>query len=159
MKVRSLLVLNVILTLCGVLFSGYMSAVKFFTSNCIASEPCPLFLGYPACYFGFGLFSTLFLVSVLALFRVLPFTVMRWSIRAISLSGALFAGNFVFQEVQRIWVNGFQPGTFGLPTCAYGLFFFLTIFAVSFTRSSDNSHVTRPQFGLDARGASRLERQ
>jgi len=131
-KARSFVILNVILTLSGVLFSGYMSAIKFFTNNCIASEPCPMFLGYPACYFGFGLFATLFLTSVLGLVRVLQVETMRLVLRLVSLGGVLFAGNFVAQEVQRFWVNGFQTSTFGLPTCAYGLIFFLMIFGLSF---------------------------
>ena len=95
---------------------GYMSAIKFFTNNCIASEPCPMFLGYPACYFGFGLFATLFPTSVLGLVRVLQVETMRLVLRLVSLGGVLFAGNFVAQEVQRFWVNGFQTSTFGLPT-------------------------------------------
>ena len=142
MKERSLVILKAALSICGVLFSGYMSAVKFFTSNCIASEPCPLFLGYPACYFGFGLFLTLFVTSVLGLTRVLGFTAMRNTIRVVSLGGILFAGNFVLQEVQRFWVNGFQPGAFGLPTCAYGLAFFLGILGLSFAPA--HSHVGPP---------------
>ena len=39
--------LNVLLTLSGVLFSGYMSSIRFFSDQCAFNEPCPYFLGYP----------------------------------------------------------------------------------------------------------------
>lgn len=135
MKEKSLVILNVALTSCGVLFSGYLSAVKFFSSNCVSDDPCPLFLGYPACYFGFSLFLTLFLTSALALAHALNFAVMRTVVRLVSLGGVLFAGYFVIQEVQRYFAAGFRSGPLGLPTCAYGLIFFLIIFGISFKRT------------------------
>ena len=48
------------LGLAGILFSGYLSAIKFFSATCAFNEPCPYFLGYPACYFGFGMFLIIF---------------------------------------------------------------------------------------------------
>lgn len=138
MKEKSLVILNVVLTSCGVLFSGYLSAVKFFSSNCVSDDPCPLFLGHPACYFGFGLFLTLFITSSLGLVHALNFAVMRMVVRLVSLGGVLFAGNFVIQEFSRYRTSGFLSYAFGLPTCAYGLIFFLIILGVSFmhTRST-----------------------
>ena len=56
-----------ILSLLGVLFSGYLSGIKFFTSTCAFNESCPIFLGLPACYFGFALFLILFITSLMLL--------------------------------------------------------------------------------------------
>jgi len=135
MKEKTFLVLNVALTLSGVLFSGYMSAVKFMTSNCAFDEPCPLFLGYPACYFGFGLFLALLLTSLLTWAHILRLQYARFLLRFISLSGALFAGYFVAQELLRYRAAGFQHGTLVVPTCTYGFIFFLIIFGLSFKQT------------------------
>ena len=132
MKPKTYNLMNVLLTLSGFLFSDYLSSVKFFTSNCAYQEPCPFFLGYPACYFGFGLFSTLFIASVLAAVGKIPARAARYALRTVSFAGVVFAGYFVSQEVTRFAASGFQSGALALPTCAYGLVFFLIIFAASF---------------------------
>ncbi len=54
------------LALLGFLFSGYYAATKFFTDTCAFGETCPYFLGYPACYYGFGMFTVLFVTSLVA---------------------------------------------------------------------------------------------
>jgi uncharacterized membrane protein len=132
MKQRTYDLVNVLLTLAGVLFSGYLSALRFLSSTCFADEPCPFFLGYPACYFGFGLFLALFITSVLAMVRKVPARLIHYALRTVSLGGTLFAGYFVVQEFLRDLATGFAIGPLGLPTCAYGLVFFLPIFAFSF---------------------------
>jgi hypothetical protein len=126
--------LNVLLTGSGFLFSGYMSGVKFFTSTCAYQEPCPLFLGYPACYFGFGLFTVLFLASVLTCANKVPARRSRSILRIAAGAGVVFAGYFLTQEISGFIATGFQPGELFLPTCAYGLVFFLSICALSFYR-------------------------
>ena len=136
MKEKNYNILNLLLTLSGVLFSGYMSAVKVFSSTCAFDEPCPLFLGYPACYFGFGLFVTMFVTAALTVTRTLGAGITRSVLRAVSLGGILFAGYFVTQELIRYRAAGFQSGTLVLPTCAYGLVFFILIFAVSFKHTN-----------------------
>src|SRR5215471_280034 len=125
-------VANVLLTFSGFVFSGYLSSVKFFTSGCAYSEPCPLFLGHPACYYGFGLFSTLFLTAALAVAGKISDRASRHVLRGVSFLGALFAGRYVLQEVLRFGASGFQAGELVLPTCAYGFLFFMIIFGLSF---------------------------
>ena len=120
-----------VLSLSGVLFSGYLSFVKFFTKNCALSEPCPLFFGFPACYFGFGLFLGLFLLS-LSLFVREAVVKDRSSIIAfVSFLGVLFASWFTLGEIPNL-LSGNIRYSLGLPTCAYGLIFFLIIFVLSF---------------------------
>jgi hypothetical protein len=147
MKQRTYDLVNVLLTLAGVLFSGYLSALRFLSSTCFADEPCPFFLGYPACYFGFGLFSALFITSVLASARKIPTQIAHYALRTLSLGGTLFAGYFVVQEFVRDLASGFAIGPLGLPTCAYGLVFFLTIFAFSFRYPSTQEHESPVQRG------------
>ncbi|HVP00097.1 MAG TPA: hypothetical protein VMT15_18630 [Bryobacteraceae bacterium] len=135
MRAKNYNILNLLLTLAGVLFSGYMSSVKFFTTNCAFDEPCPLFLGYPACYYGFGLFLTMFLAAIFTFAGKLSAGAGRNVLRIVSLAGILFAGYFVVQEIIRYRAGGTAGGALVLPTCAYGLIFFTLIFAVSFKRA------------------------
>ena len=57
-RVRLLLALSI----AGLLFSGYLSSYRFFSDTCAFNEPCPYFLGYPACYYGFAMFLIMTLV-------------------------------------------------------------------------------------------------
>jgi len=116
-----------ILSLAGFCFSGYMSAVKFFSGTCAFSEPCTYFLGYPACWYGFVMYLAMFVASFLAVFKKMPATLMLKMNVAISALGVIFSGSFVAQELLASRITG----TLGLSTCAYGLIFFIAIFVLS----------------------------
>ena len=106
------------LSLAGTAFSGYLSATKLFTTSCAFNEPCPYFIGYPACYFGFGLFLVLSICSI-SLFikkRSLKGTLLFCTIMA--LLGVLFAGYFTVGELPK------------LGTCVMGFVFFVILFAM-----------------------------
>ena len=119
-----------ILSLAGVLFSGYMSSIKFFTQTCAFNEPCPIFLGLPACYFGFFLFIFLALFSALVFFkRMNDFTGLR-VVLTVSLVGIIFSGSFSMQELPKLFSQGIRAYALGLPTCTLGLLFFIIIFAL-----------------------------
>lgn len=122
-----------VLALAGALFSGYLSAVKLFTGTCALNESCPYFLGYPACWFGFGMFLVLFVASLAALFsRASAARAAVWLTAAVSLVGVFFAGRLVWIEVAARQVGTLAPSyALGLPTCAYGLVFYAAIFVVS----------------------------
>ena len=118
------------LTFLGFLFSGYLSAVKFITTSCFLNEPCPYFLGYPACWFGFGFF-TLLLIS--ALVGGMKSELLRTSAKVqavVSLLGTVFATYFTVPEIIHL-INGEKTFALGLPTCAYGLVFFISIFSIA----------------------------
>lgn len=117
------------LSVAGTVFSGYLSAVRLTSGVCAFDEPCPFFLGQPACYFGFGLFLASLLVSgtaVLARSQKLAFIVATLGLSSL---GVLFAGSLTLRE----WVGqgGVPLYGFGLPTCTYGLVFFLAVAVVS----------------------------
>ncbi|MFZ2523332.1 MAG: vitamin K epoxide reductase family protein [Minisyncoccia bacterium] len=107
------------LTLAGVLFSGYLSGVKFFTKTCAFNETCPYFLGYPACYYGFAMFSLMFIFAVISLVKSSGEKNLSKKLMIVSLIGIIFSGYFVIQE------------NFTFSTCAMGLVFYLTIFTLS----------------------------
>lgn len=116
------------LTLAGTAFSGYLSGVKFFGGTCAFGEACPVFLGYPACYYGFTLFASMFIATSVALaYKVGE----KWPLKfntIFAALGILFSGYFVVVEVIGWIQHGFDPKFFGLSTCAYGLLFFAAIF-------------------------------
>lgn len=119
------------LSIAGFLFASYMSGVKFFTQTCAFSEPCPLFLGYPACYFGLVMFALLVLFSAMLFFSKLKEREALASTLIISLAGILFAGYFSVQELPLLFSEGFGTYALGLPTCTLGLIFYVLIFILS----------------------------
>ncbi len=121
-----------IFALAGVLFSGYLSAVKFFTKTCAFNETCPYFLGYPACWYGFLMFIAMFIVASLGLLKKFSADSAVKIILVVSALGILFAGSFVAQEISASKLTG----NLGLSTCVYGLIFYILIFAVSLRKLS-----------------------
>lgn len=126
------------LSAAGLLFSGYLSAVKLFTNTCALGESCPLFLGLPACWYGFALYLVLFIASVAALSAVRKgeFRRARTGVTVVfdtAFLGIIFAGSFVVGEI-RVWLDTgiWIRYTLGLPSCAYGLIFYVAIAAISF---------------------------
>jgi len=117
--------------LLGLLFSGYLSATKFFTSTCAFNEPCPYFLGYPACYFGFGMFLIIFLSAMFGLLKTISEKAMSKIITVVSGLGILFAGYFTVPEIGKLFSATGTDYSLGLPTCAYGLVFYIIIFILS----------------------------
>jgi len=120
-----------VLSLMGVMFSGYLSGVKFFTETCAFNESCPYFLGYPACYYGFGLFFTLFILSSLLLSQKVGKKKGVIYMNIVSSLGVLFAGYFTLKELPILFRDGLRAYLLGLPTCALGLIFFVVVLVVS----------------------------
>lgn len=100
------------------MFSGYLSAVKLFSGSCAFNEPCPYFLGYPACWYGFALYLIIFIATLLALTDI---------IEIVSALGIIFSGSFAVREI----AAGQITGVLGFSTYVYGFIFFAAIFIVS----------------------------
>lgn len=122
--------LMLVLGLAGTLFSGYLSAVKLFTSTCALNEPCPYFLGYPACWYGFFIFAAIFASAIVGSWKSawIPL-VIRMQV-VLSGLGVLFAGYLTLPELTHLLV-GTSSYALGLPTCAYGLVFYAAAFSLS----------------------------
>lgn len=120
--------LSTLLSFGGVLFAGYLSATKLISGVCPFREPCPYFLGYPACWYGLGLFCLLFGGSVLGLMEKGSRARLLVFLEAVSLVGIFFAGSFVIRELINALKYGWPSYTLLLPTCAYGLIFYTIIF-------------------------------
>ena len=116
-----------ILSIAGLIFAGYLSGVKFFSGSCALGEGCPYFLGYPACYFGFAMYLLLTIYALILVFGKDGSIAVR-PIKLISFLGILFAGSFTIGEIPLLFDKGFGAFALGLPTCALGLIFYVTIF-------------------------------
>jgi len=111
---------QIILSLMGVLFSGYLSFSKIFLGSCPLNEGCPLFLGYPACYFGFGFFLVLFLLSIFKKLELL---------KIVSVLAIVFAIYSTYIDLSfPSCPGGVCQYSLLLPTCVYGLAMYLGIF-------------------------------
>jgi hypothetical protein len=120
-----------IVSLAGTLFSGYLGAVKLFSKTCAFGEACPLFLGLPACYFGFMLFFLLLVFSVRISLGAWNIRSLAKSLLVVSSVGVVFAGYFSLEEIPLLAHSGFSAYVFGLPTCMLGSIFFLAILIAS----------------------------
>lgn len=113
--------LTLLLILLGMGFSGYLAASSF-SGTCPLSGACPSFLGYPACFFGLGLYSLLLVSFLLAWKGVIPPRTGLQLLLLFSLLGMLFAGSLLLQEV---W--GGRPASI----CAAGFLIYLLIFLLT----------------------------
>lgn len=123
---------SLFLSISGTLFSGYLSGVKLFSGACAFSEPCPYFLGYPACWYGLAMFLALLTLSFLGRAGKMPAAKAAKGLFGVSLLGTVFAGSFVVQELAGWFAAGHMSFYgFGLPTCVYGLTFYLALLILS----------------------------
>lgn len=119
------------LSLCGLAFSGYLAGVRFFSETCAFNESCPLFLGYPTCYYGFAMFVVLTIASGALWYGALEVERAQHIISMVSVLGILFAGYFTFRESSVLFSEGVRAFALGLPTCAWGLFAYVAIYITS----------------------------
>ena len=120
------------LSLAGTLFAGYLSAVKLVTKTCAFGEQCPYFLGYPSCWYGFGMFLALLVISLLGRYGKLGERQAMKGILGVAILGSVFAGSFVVDEASGWLAAGNVTFYgFGLPTCVYGLAFYLALLILS----------------------------
>ncbi|MFH1047525.1 MAG: hypothetical protein V1738_04435 [Patescibacteria group bacterium] len=118
------------LSFAGVLFAGYMTGVKWLSGTCAFNETCPTLLGQPACAYGFVIFTAMLVVTVVWMKKEKKnLCAFRQNLMLSSL-GILFSGYFAVPEII-VFVRGKSSYMLGLPTCAYGLFFYIAIFVVT----------------------------
>ncbi len=129
-----------VLTFMGVLFAGYLSAQKLITNQCAFNESCPYFLGFPACYYGFGIFLLMFIISVMALLQIEKAGIYKSIILVVSLFGLIFAGQWALPELQVLLTSSQKVSyVLGLSSCVYGFFFYLVILILSVFNLTDEN--------------------
>jgi hypothetical protein len=128
---RTYLRITLGLALGGTAFSGYLSAMRLLTGSCAFNESCPFFLGYPACWYGFAMFASMLSTGLFAYYGNLRVESAARIIGGISLLGTVFAGHFVWIEISSWLASGNSNYSLVLPTCVYGLVFYLAILFLS----------------------------
>lgn len=134
-----------LVALAGLAFSGYMSGVKFFSGACAFNEGCPYFMGYPACYFGFGLFTLITISAGLLYFGKWGAGKALTALIFVSGLGVLFAGYYTVGELSVLFEEGFGAYLLGLPTCAYGLVAYVAVLVLALRARFAHSE-TQPSF-------------
>lgn len=119
------------LALGGTLFAGYIMAHQLILKKCPFNEECPYFLGRPACEYGFVMFLTMCATAGLALLSALAPATAKSAILVVSVFGTLFAGYFVVIEITEWMHSGAKRYGLILPTCAYGLVFYIILLVIS----------------------------
>lgn len=122
-----------VLALSGALFSGYLSAVKFFSQTCALTVPCPLFLGYPACYYGFGMFMLLAILS----FLWAAGKPLRTFVIGLSAFGSLFAAYFTAKEFGPLMQLFAHFSLLAIPSCVVGLAVYLAVLFMALRAPSE----------------------
>lgn len=118
-----------IFSLIGFLFSGTLTFQKLIIGKCSLTEGCYYFLGYPTCYYGFGFFTILFIISIMLLRKKSDKkSLMKWALY-VSLAAVIFSLIFSFLEVfYPTCPLGKCTYSLGIPTCIYGLIMYFIIF-------------------------------
>lgn len=121
------------LAVMGFLFSGYLTFSKLLLKTCPLNEPCSVFLGAPTCVYGFALFTLMLLFSAIGAFcKKAKTACMIKGNLVVSFLGILFSGYFAVKEIFfTACPGGVCRYSLGLPSCTYGLVFFIAIFVLS----------------------------
>jgi hypothetical protein len=115
----------------GLLFAGYLSGIKFFTDTCAFGESCPIFLGLPACYYGFFMYLGITAYALFRKFGIVASQICNEIIVTISGVGILFSGYFTLTELPILFRDGLTAYMLGLPSCALGLICYAAIFYIA----------------------------
>lgn len=127
----------------GLLFSGYLSGVKFFSDTCAFGSTCPIFLGYPACYTGFAVYLVLAIIAIISLFKKEMTRFLLVSTTGLSLFGVLFSGKLTLSELSVLFSDGFVAFVNSLPLCSIGLIVYIVIFILSLSIGKSETEVEK----------------
>ncbi len=125
----------ILLAILGTLFSGYLSAVKLFSKTCAIDTGCSYFLDYPTCYYGFAIFALIFLSALANKFcswgGQKMATARLHALRTFAGAGIIFSTYFSTVEIWQMISKKMVYGALIMPTCFYGLIFYIWVFALS----------------------------
>jgi|WetSurMetagenome_2_1015567.scaffolds.fasta_scaffold330062_2 hypothetical protein len=130
---------SIVLTLAGTIFTAYLIAVKIISRNCAFNEPCPEILGITACYLSFATFIVMFIIASIGSFTNKYHKQLSLANMIISGLGIIFSSHFTIMEIEQFFKHESIAYTLLIPTCIYGLIFYVTIFIISINwwRSTD----------------------
>ncbi len=132
----------ILLSIGGLLFSGYLSAVKLFSKTCAIDTGCSYFLGYPTCYYGFAIFALIFASALANKFcswgGKKMATARLHALRSFAGVGIAFSAYWSFIEIGKMISEKIIYGALVLPTCFYGLLVYIAVFYLSFKLKAEH---------------------
>ena len=126
---RDIIITIVGLGVGGTLFAGYLTIYRAMTGICALGEGCPIVLGLPACIYGFGMFLAITAIGLQALLMDEK-SWMNKAVIGLSGFGICFAGFLSATEIAG-WMASGRSYALVMPSCVYGLVFYVAIFALS----------------------------
>jgi uncharacterized membrane protein len=117
----------ILLSLAGALFSGYLSYSTLIAGMCPLNEGCAYFFGLPSCVYGFLIFAVLLALSIIALKNKKADKYIYYA----SIIGIIYA---VYTSIIDLFFTACIGGckySLLLPSCVYGLAFYIAIFILS----------------------------
>jgi hypothetical protein len=120
-----MLILIILFSLIGVLFSGYLTVGQLLNGVCPIGGGCPFLFGFPVCTYGLIMFAILFLTSLILYFKK-DDVVDKKVLLYVSVLGVLFSLYFSINEIFFLPYPASWPLL--LPTCVYGLVMYAIIF-------------------------------
>jgi hypothetical protein len=122
-----------LISLAGTLFSGYLTASKMVADVCPLNEGCPYLFGYPSCLYGFLIFFSLLVLSLLYLYKPKNNRNILKTIVAVSVFGIVYGVYFSVYDLFFLQCAGGQcQYSLLLPSCIYGTALYAFIFFHSF---------------------------
>lgn len=118
----------IILSLSGILFSGYLTYQKLFTGSCPLTEGCPILFGYPTCLYGFIIFLLLGIIASLYSFHPQCKNIRKNVMLVISIFGIIFSIYYSLYDF--LWlecIGGKCTYSMILPSCVYGSLIYIAI--------------------------------
>jgi len=124
-----------VFAIAGFLFAGYLTFTKLLLGYCPLKEPCPVIFGQPACVYGLVLFTIILLSTIFLLFCKKSFVhshnFLKEIVFWVSFFGILFALYSTYLELFAVKCPGGCQYSLLIPTCIYGLIFYMFIFIFS----------------------------
>ncbi|MBU0598107.1 vitamin K epoxide reductase family protein [Patescibacteria group bacterium] len=130
MKSKNYFIIILLLSIAGMIFSGYLSYYNVFEAGCedalisCGTKPVEIF-GLPNCVYGFAMFVVVGILSVIGLDEARAKKMIK-TILILSIIGVLFAGSLSYYEMYVIG-SGFSS----IPACVYGFFLYILILIFS----------------------------
>ena len=128
MEKKSFVLTTLIFSIIGLLFSGTLSYFSMVLGKCLLKDPCPVFFHLPSCFYGFIIFLTILILSLVSLIKEKKRdNLMEWTfyISIIAVLYAIFSASY---EIFYLCADGSCKYSLILPTCVYGLIMYLVIF-------------------------------
>ncbi len=129
----------VLLGLGGTMFAGYLAFSKMILGTCALGEACVNILGLPSCVYGFCLFAAILAVSGYAVIAKVSETWVEKTLQVLGIVGVIFSAYVSILDIGP-WLSSGASYSLVLPSCVYGLAFFIAVLVLASWLVGESSH-------------------